>query len=48
LTHKVSGASNIGRCYFIELADPKNIGNKKIIVLACLIAEIEMVTLVVK
>ena len=49
LTHKVSGARNIVGCYFIELVDPKNMENKKkFIVLACLMAEIEMVSIVVK
>ena len=49
LTHKVNGARDIVGCYFIELADPKNMGNKKkFIVLACLMAEIEMVSIVVK
>ena len=49
LTNEVNGARDKPNFDFIELVYPKNVENKKIIIfLAPLMAEIEMVSIVVK
>ena len=49
LTNEVNGARDETHFDFIEIVYPKNVGNKKIIIfLAPLMAEIDMVSIVVK